>query len=453
MRTCRPVGFDRLPRRLLCPVLTFLLLLALNACRHQKPEATIMFMDPEWSHDRSPRGLLSEENLREFEKETGIRVKHLPGPETSRQQLAQTQQMLQDEGSSVDVLGVDPIWSAFLSEYLLDLKPLLGSELASSNAEVVAGYTVNGRLVAAPYHTDVGILMYRTDLLKKYGYSAPPRTWDELEKMAFRIQQGERARGDKDFSGFVWPGAAAEGLTCLGLEWQMSEGGGRIIEPNGSISVNNEQAIRSWERAAHWVGWISPASVTFYQEWDAVNRFENSGEAAFRLGWTSDYFLTYQVPTPIYGKNGVTSVPGGSMPGVATLGGFGLGISRVSKHQTEAVTLVRFLLRKEAELETARSNAKLPLEVQVYRLPVILKAYSRSMPPGEPQGAEVVSRPSAIIGQNYQKVSLAYAGALHSVLTGQSTGRDAAARLETELEQITGLPKGPPESTGGPLMK
>ena len=114
---------------------------------------------------------------------------------------------------------------------------------------------------------------------------------------------------------------------------------------------------------------------------------------------------------------------------------------------------MRFLLRKEAELEIARSNAKLPLEVQVYRLPVILKAYSRSMPAGEPQGAEVVSRPSAITGQNYQKVSLAYAGALHSVLTGQSTGRDAAARLETELEQITGLPKGPPESTGGPLMK
>ena len=94
---------------------------------------------------------------------------------------------------------------------------------------------------------------YRSDLLAKYGYHIPPQTWSELEKMAFRIQEAERAAGDKTFWGFVWPGAADEYLTCLALEWQASEGGGMIIESNRTISVNNENAIRAWQRAAHWI--------------------------------------------------------------------------------------------------------------------------------------------------------------------------------------------------------
>ena len=44
------------------------------------------------------------------------------------------------------------------------------------------------------------------------------------------------------------------------------------------------------------------------------------------------------------------------MPGekgirVGTLGGLGLAVSRSSKHQAEAISLVRFLLKKEAELD------------------------------------------------------------------------------------------------------
>ena len=104
--------------------------------------------------------------------------------------------------------------------------------------------------------------------------------------MAVRIQAGERAKGKKDFWGFVWAGAIAtdsEQLTMEGLEWQAAEGGGHIIESDGKISVNNANVIRAWERAAHWVGWISPPSVVSYTATDAENKFWVSGEAAFLL--------------------------------------------------------------------------------------------------------------------------------------------------------------------------
>ena len=77
---------------------------------------------------------------------------------------------------------------------------------------------------------------------------------------------------------FARPGAADEGLTCLALEWQASEGGGTIIETNRTVSVNNENAIRAWQRAARWIGWISPPSVTAYEDLDSVNCFEDLGK-------------------------------------------------------------------------------------------------------------------------------------------------------------------------------
>jgi trehalose/maltose transport system substrate-binding protein len=437
-------------RKCLWTVLLVFLVVCSSGCRHAQPEpVTLTFMDPEWSHDQSRRSLLSEANLREFEQQFGVKVKHLPAPETSQQQLAVMQDLLRKEGP-IDVYGVDVVWSGLLDDGLLDLKPFFASELSADDPDVVAGYTVKGKVVAVPYHTNVSVLMYRTDLLKKYGYHAPPQTWSELEQMALRIQRGERAAGDDNFWGFVWPGAADEGLTCVALEWQMSEGGGRIIEGNETISVNNEHAIKAWQRAAHWIGWISPSSTTSYKEWDAINAFENSGEAAFRRAWTSDYFLTNEVETPTYGKTGFTSVPGGSMPGVGTLGGFGLGVARTSKHPTEAVALLRFLLHKEAELEQSRAAAQLPVTTQFYRLPTILEAYSRSIPAGQPRGSGVVARPSTLTGPNYEKVSRAYADAVHSVLTGEKKASAAAAALENELVQITGFAKGQPEPAPPP---
>jgi trehalose/maltose transport system substrate-binding protein len=417
-----------------------------SGCRRAKPEpVTIMFMDPESLDDRLQRQHLSEKALRQFESETGIRVKHLPAPETSLGQLRLIRELLGERGTP-DVFGVDVVWTGLLDDALLDLRPFFSSELSAAEPDLVSSYTVKSRVVAVPYHPHVGVLYYRTDLLTKYGYHIPPQTWSELEKMAFRIQEGERATGDETFWGFVWPGAADECLTCLALEWQASEGGGRIIEGNRTVSVNNVNAIRAWERAAHWIGWISPPNVTAYEELDSVNHFENSGKAAFSLGWTSDYFLTNLAKPMIYGKMGLTSVPSGKM-GVGTLGGFGLGISGRSKNQQEAIALVKFLLHKEAELEAASRSAELPTGTVFYRLPTILKAYSRSIPAGQAPGDGIVSRPSTVVGRNYEDVSHAYAGAVHSVLTGKNSAPEAAAELEKALEHITGFPKGPPEAT------
>ncbi len=403
--------------------------------RKAEGPVTLSFVDPEWATDtQKPRSTLMQEALDEFTRKTGIAVKHLPAPEGTRDQKALVLHLLQQGAEAPDVYGIDIIWPGALGEELVDLKPAFGEQLKGEDPELVANYTVNSRLVAVPYHTNIGTLRYRRDLLEQYGFHHPPRTWDELEMMAEHIQKGERAAGNKDFWGFVWAGAQGEGLTCIALEWQDAAGGGRIVEADGRVSVNNPKAIASWKRAAHWVGWISPPSVISYRDFDIVNSFETRGNSAFARMWTSDYFLSNPVDAPFIDTAGQTSLPG---PGV--LGGLGLAVSRSSAHQAEAMKLVQFLLDRERKLEEERRRSKPPQRPVMTDLPAVLKAYSHvGRTEGVPPGL-AVTRPSTVAGVNYDRVSTAYFEAVYSVLTGKAKAADAAAKLEEELIQIPGL--------------
>jgi trehalose/maltose transport system substrate-binding protein len=407
-------------------------------CRKPQDAVTLTFLDPQALLDLGDHRMVSDPAIKEFTQETGIRVEHLPTPQDNRAQLQLFRDLLQRGASAPDVYGVDTIWSGALADYLVDLKPYLSSEMPAVDPEVLASYTVQGKLIGVPYHPNSGVLYYRTDLLRKYGYSLPPRTWDELETMADRIQKGERESGKKDFWGFVWPGTVRESLSHIALEWQVSEGGGRAIEADRTITVNNPNTIRAWERGAHWVGWITTPGVISYSEWDASNAFWIAGNAAFARGW-SDYFQRHPPDEAFHQAAGVTSVPAGKAARVSALGGWALAISSSSAHRAEAIRLVEFLVKKEAAVESV-SRSKPQWQLQLYDLPAMLaKQYPWAPRPGDLSGATIVSRPSNVSGAHYDEVSRAYSEAVHSVLARQSRASEAASNLEKELVRITGF--------------
>jgi trehalose/maltose transport system substrate-binding protein len=424
-------------------VLGILLLSLCLACSRQPPRepVTVTFLDIEWDANNQLPGLAQD--LQDFTQETGIQVKRLPRPAGSLNQLVLWRELLEKSAGTPDVYGIDVIWSGILSQYSMDLKPYFATELSSQYPVVVASYTVGQKLVAIPHHAYVGVLLYRPDLLRRYGYRDPPKTWDELQMMASRIQAGERAKGEKDFWGFVWQGAAGEDLTCNGLEWQVSEGGGRIIEDDKTISVNNPQAIRAWQRAARWVGSISPPGVVAYGKSDSDNVWL-SGKAAFFRAWESDYSLTtWHSRSGHATQFGVTSVPGGWAGRAGTLGGNGLAVSRTSPNPREALELIRFLRRRDIRLRRALEHSEPPKELELYELPAILDPYP-ILANSRLHGGGVVARPSIVAGQRYEDVTRAYIRAVHSVLTGEKIPSVAAADLEKELLEITGFRKGPP---------
>lgn len=423
-----------------------LLALALGGCRQAGPEpVTLSYFRLGWSQ---PTALLVADRLSQrFTRESGVQLKNFPVPETSIDQLDLSRKLLQG-ALGPDVLGIDLIWSGVLEEDLLDLRPYLGDEMSALEPRLLPSYIVDGKLVAIPYQVQVGVLEYRTDLLREYGYQHPPRTWDELAKMAEKIQAGERSKGKKDFWGYVWQGADAEALTCNALEWQISEGGGQIIEDDGTISVNNPAAIRAWRRAKAWIGRISPPSVVSYRELDSKNVFD-SGRAAFARDWggttitpNSQLRLIYWGSPPGV-KTGYTSIPGGPGGWAGTLGGSGLAVSRRSAHPQEAIELIKFLIHARTQLAEEKGPAANQLEL--YNLPSILGQPSHADKFGRYKSG-IVSRPSSVAGRRYEQVTRAYIDAVHSVLTGERNAPEAAAELERRLVEITGFHTGPPRT-------
>ena len=418
-----------------------LFILLLEGCA--KPavhEPVTLTLLEEWS-DKTFSDARQQE-LQQFTLETGVRVNLLPSPDSARERLALWKELLGAGASGPDVYGIDAIWPGMLNDYFIDLKPYFANEISRQFPQIAASYVVDEKLVAMPYRADIGLLFYRTDLLRRYGYREPPRTWDEMERMAARIQAGERAKGKKKFWGFVWQGAADEVLTCNALEWQASDGGGRIIETNHTISVNNPQAIKAWQRAARWVGSISPPSVVGFREWDSLNVWV-AGDAAFMRHWPSAYIDSKAPGSSIRNSFGVSLLPGGKAGRVGTLGGWGLAVSRSSAHPREALELVRYLTSKDVQLKRSQVLLEPPTLPELFNTPEVMGPNRRFLFLSQALEAGTVSRPSNVTGIRYEDVTDAYIQEVHSVLTGEKSATKAAAALENDLVRITGFKKGP----------
>jgi trehalose/maltose transport system substrate-binding protein len=286
-----------------------------------------------------------------------------------------------------------------------------------------------------PYNLSLGLLFYRTDLLQRYGYRGPPKTWEELETMAKRIQAGERAKGDKDFWGFVWQGAPSEALTCNALEWQVAEGGGTILDDNGKPTVNNPDAIRAWERAAGWVGSVSPPGVSAYKEWDSFNLWQ-VGKAAFMRNWPNAYVAARAGSSPTKDRFDIAPLPAGRVGSAATLGGEGFGVSRYSSHPREAAMLVRFLTSRAEQARRCREPSGPPTIPALYQDSEVLaqNPYFKTIFLAFTRGEAV--RPSTVAGKNYPQVSRAYFEAVNAVLSRKESASEEAAKLQDGLEQI-----------------
>ncbi|MBN1966987.1 MAG: ABC transporter substrate-binding protein [Anaerolineae bacterium] len=383
--------------------------------------------------------LAQEEAAAFMEACPNITVNVLETPDMVQDRLGFYLQLWEAESSDVDVFQIDVIWPGDLAEHLIDLTPYLTEEeIAAHFPAIIQNNTVDGALVGIPWFTDAGLLYYRTDLLEKYGYDAPPATWDELTEMAQVIQDGERAEGNEDFWGFVWQGNAYEGLTCDALEWQYSESDTQIVNPiTGEIEVNNDATIAAFERAAEWVGTISPPGVTSYAEEDARNAWQ-AGNAAFMRNWPYAYSLGNAEDSPIAGLFDVSPLPfGESGHGAATLGGWQLAVSRYSENPDAAAAVAVYFASYDVQKERAIVGSYNPTIMSLYQDEDVLAAtpFFGSL---YDVFINTVARPSTLSAPHYNEVSVAYFTAVHSILTGDEDAAVALELLELDLADILG---------------
>jgi len=367
----------------------------------------------------------------QFKKDTGITVNVVPHPTASDQSYAQLARNFSSKSSSFDVMMVDVVWPGAFAPYLVDLKKKLGKESKSHVAGIVQNDTINGKLVAMPWFGDYGILYYRTDLLKKYGYKAPPKTWNELFKMAAKIQTGERKSNDS-FYGFVFQGNAYEGLTCDSLEWLASAGGGHFID-NGKVTINNKQAQTILDGFRTNLGKISPKNVTTFQE-DQTQTAFTTGNAAFARNWPYMYANATKSDSKVAGKFNVTVLPHGAKGGsVGTVGGWQLAVSKYSKHKDAAIEFVRYATSAPTETWNATQWSLVPTRVAVAKN----KAVVKTNPYLKPAVASVprVTRPAKFLKGKYNAGSKVIYQGINQILRG-TPAKNVLPSVKSKLERL-----------------
>lgn len=372
-------------------------------------------------------------------EQTGANVTVVTGPQSATDRLAQYLQFFGAQSGDIDVMQIDVIWPGILAEHLVDLTPYIPAEDLQAHFErIVQNNTVDGALVGIPWFTDAGLLYYRTDLTEKYGFEGPPQTWAELEERATAIQEGERQAGASDFWGYVWQGAAYEGLTCDALEWQVSWGGGEIVEADGTISINNAQAAAALDMAAGWVGNISPEGVASYREEDARNIWQ-AGNAAFMRNWPYAYSLGNEAESAIAGNYAVAPLPqgeGANARHADTLGGWQMAVSRYSENVDDAARFAVCMTSREAQKIRATQGSYLPTIGDLYEDQDVLAANPFFEQLYDVFAGGAVARPSTVTAEQYNEVSTIYFTEVNRVLTGEQTGQEAVEAIEAQLQSL-----------------
>jgi trehalose/maltose transport system substrate-binding protein len=364
-----------------------------------------------------------------FKKDTGINVKVLPHPSQSDASYSQLARNFSAHSSAFDVVMIDVVWPGAFAKYLVDLKKPLAADAKRQAKGIIQNDTVGGHLVAMPWFGDFGILYYRTDLLKKYHFSHPPKTWKELGSMAKTIQAGERG-SNKNFYGFVYQGNSYEGLTCDALEWIASSNGGNFVSGK-KATINNSHAVGILNLIRSWVGTITPRGVTSYGEEEARNAFD-AGNAAFMRNWP--YAYSASQTTPVKGKFDVTVLPHGSGGhSVGTVGGWQVAVSKYSKHRGASIEWVRYLTSPAVERYDAIFNSNVPTIPAV----ALDKTVRKTNPYLKPAIAKVarVTRPAGPLRTHYAQGSQYIYQAINRI----ENGTDAKSVLPGLAQQLNRL--------------
>jgi trehalose/maltose transport system substrate-binding protein len=379
---------------------------------------------------------LCEEAAAAWSAESGHTATVVRAPEQSNQRYFEYLDLLARGDDSIDILQIDVIWPSALADQLVDLADHVPADVLSQHfPALVANNTVGERLVAMPWYTDAGILYYRADLLEEYDVEVPA-TWSDLADAALLIQEGERAAGNGEFWGLVFQGQAYEGLTCNALEWIEAAGGGRIVDENGEITVNNPAAALALARAAAWVGTVAPPRVTQFVEEDARITFQ-LGNAAFMRNWPYAWALLNAEGSALHGKVAVAPLPKGSQFGrhAATLGGWQLAVSRHSADQEAAVDFVLYLASAAEQKRRAITGSYAPTIESLYQDAEVLAANPFFADLGTVL-ADAVARPASATAGQYSQVSTLFWEAVHNTLIGNGRAQDNLAWLEDRLDLL-----------------
>jgi multiple sugar transport system substrate-binding protein len=371
-----------------------------------------------------------------FNKQSdGFKVTYREMPTDTGQYFDKLRTQFQAGGGDIDVIGADVIWPVQFAAngWIMDVTDRFPkSEQSQFLAGPIQSLTYDGKLYGVPWYTDAGLLYYRQDLLEKSGYSAPPKTWDELEEMGLKVSKDQGID-----NGFVFQGDQYEGGVCNGCEYIWTNGG-NVLDPNdpSKVVIDSPEAAAGLATEQGIVeDGVAPQAVATYTETETDPAFLGN-KAVFARNWPYMYSLagTTDYPDVKPEQIGVAPIPlgEGQTQLVSTLGGWNMLINAQTDMPDEAWEFVQWITAEEQQKWRALRASLLPTRPTLYKdkeirdtIPVIAQ--------GEAALKNARSRPTS---PYYSDMSLEMQEQFNGVVKGDVSPEDAVASLQTSLEQI-----------------
>ena len=325
-------------------------------------------------------------------------------PAEADQQREQLVRRLGAEDDSIDIIGMDVIWTGeFANAGWIEEWTGANEKVATRGVfdSMVETASFEDKLWAAPIWTNTQLLWYRADRVDQ-----PPRTWDEMLAEAERI--GENGTIQVQANRY-------EGLTVW-VNSMVASAGTTIVQPDDASQVALEEGPTA--KALGTMARVADAA-TADPSFSTSN--EDSGRLAFETGG-STFMLNYPFVYPS-AKGNAPDVfknmkaaryprvdPG--IPSKPPLGGIILGVSSFSQHKPEAFEAIKCLIQPQNQLEIAAAAGLPPVTESAYDSKQIAQIYPGFSKLLKTSIEAAAPRP---VTPAYQDVSLAIQRVVHPV--------------------------------------
>jgi multiple sugar transport system substrate-binding protein len=321
-------------------------------------------------------------------------------PTDASQQREQLVRRLGAEDSSIDIVGMDVIWTGefanagWVEEWTGPLKKQVTEKVFPN---VIETASFDDKLYAAPFNTNTQLLWYRKDLVKQ-----PPKTWDEMIDVA---------EGLKEAGSIQVQASRYEGYMVF-VNALIESAGTEILSGPEEVDLEQaptEKALQVIGRLAN--GGAAPPSLSTSDEDTARLGFE-AGESAFMTNYTFAYGSAQEEAPDIGKVMGFARFPrvDASKPSKPPLGGFNLAVSSFSENKDVAFEAAACLANDTSQKTAVELDGLPPSRSDLYSDKAVTKAYPGFAQLVKESIEESGPRPTT---PAYQDVSLAVQRSLH----------------------------------------
>jgi len=293
--------------------------------------------------------------IREFEKETGIKVEiELL---VRRQMDIKAETELAGQTGAYDLMHIGlwktaryskRNWAEPLGKYIdnpnltnpdFDLKDFVYNALRALTDK-------NGQILGLPWSTETGLLYYRTDIYEKYGIVGPPKTFEEMEEICKKVYT-------EDIPSIALRSVRGYGINMWSFGRYVGSFGGQYFDDYMNPTINTEEWIKATSFYARLNQKYGPPGVGAYKHYELVQDFSQGKLVMIEDAGPWGKVFNDPEKSKVVGKWKAAILTRGPVKHVFSHYTHGLMIPRMAKHKEAAWLFLQWMTGKEVQLKRA----------------------------------------------------------------------------------------------------